>query len=175
MATSLPAPHDGPVSICPAVPGDMADIRFIVAQTWADTYGPLVGQGRVATMVDTLLNPQSLSRLIADASTETPLARVCGVAAATALARVEDNCLRVLRLYVLPDFQGRGLGVALLAWLAARQRAGMTIRLEAAVANTGALRFYAREGFVDIGGDREIIGGVTFEVRHLERRAAWGD
>lgn len=154
----------------PAVAADCPAIRAIVAQTWLDSYGPLVGRERVATMVETLLNPLSLGKLVADSSAETPLVEMDGVPAATALARVEDHCLRVLRLYVLPQFQGRGLGPALLAWLAARQRADMPMRLEAASANHGALRFYAREGFVSIGADREIIGGVTFDVQCLERR-----
>ena len=154
----------------PAIAADTTVIRTIVAKTWADSYGPIVGQDRVAAMVDTLLNPLTLTRLIADGRADMPLALVGGKAAATALARVEDNCLRVLRLYVLPEFQGHGLGVALLAWLAARQRSDMPIRLEAASANLGARRFYKREGFVEIGTDREIIGGVTFEVTKLERR-----
>ena len=161
----------GCVTIRPATAGDIAAVRDIVSQSWMASYGPAVGASAVTDMAAILLSEITLRQLVADASVDTPVALVDGAAAATAMARREDDCLHVQRLYVLPQFQRRGLGVALLAWLAARQRTGMTIRLEAADTNHGALRFYRREGFADIGGDREIIGGVSFVIRRLERRA----
>lgn len=162
--------HRAGVLIRPAASADIEAVRDIVSQTWLASYGPIVGPANVADMAAVLLSDISLRRLVADSSAETPLALLDNVPAATAVARLEQDCLHVLRLYVLPAFQGRGLGAALLNWLTARQRAGLTVRLEVVAANHAALRFYAREGFADIGGDREIIGGVPFDIRRLERR-----
>jgi ribosomal protein S18 acetylase RimI-like enzyme len=150
--------------------GDVENIRGIVAQSWLAAYGPIAGHENVEGMISALLSDLSLAKLISDPNFDKPVAFVGGEPAATALARVEDGCLHVLRLYVLPRFQRRGLGPALLAWLGARQRAGIAIRLEVVESNEDALRFYEREGFADIGGGREIIGGVAFDVRRLERR-----
>ena len=162
------------VTIRPAALADLASVRAIVSQAWMASYGPIVGDDKVAGMAAVLLSDIFLRELITGGRADTPIAFVGDKAAATAVARREDNCLHVLRLYVAPRFQRRGLGVALLAWLAARQRAELPIRVEAAAANEGALRFYAREGFTDIGGAREIIGGVAFDIRRLERAGRAG-
>jgi GNAT superfamily N-acetyltransferase len=162
-------PNRAGVFIRPATAADIDAVRGIVGQTWLASYGPIVGPANVADMAAVLLSDISLRQLIADSSSETPLALLNDVPAATAVARLEQDCLHVLRLYVLPAFQGRGLGAALLDWLTARQRAGLTVRLEVVASNDAALRFYAREGFADIGGGREIIGGVPFDIRRLER------
>ena len=148
---------------------DVPAVRAIVSEAWLASYGPLVGADKVAAMADALLSDISLRNMVTDSSAEAPIALVGGVPAATALARRQSDCLHVQRLYVAPRFQRRGLGPALLAWLAARHRAGLPMRLEAAAANTEALRFYAREGFADIGGGQEIIAGIVFDIRRLER------
>ena len=60
----------------------------------------------------------------------------------------------VLGLYLAPEARGRGLGAALLASV----RDGGRQRLRTFAANEGARRFYAREGFVEVGrtgGDNE--------------------
>ena len=163
-------PNRADLLIRPATPADIGAVRGIVSQAWLASYGPIIGPANVADMAAVLLSDISLRQLIADSSAETPLALLEDVPAATAVARLEPDCLHVLRLYVLPAFQGKGLGAALLNWLTARQRAGLTVRLEVVASNHAALRFYAREGFADIGGDREIIGGVPFDIRRLERR-----
>ena len=148
---------------------DIAAVRAIVGEAWLASYGPIVGAASVAEMAGALLSDISLHKLVTDSSAEAPIALVDGAPAATAVARRQSDCLHVQRLYVAPQFQRRGLGPALLAWLAARHRAGLPLRLEAAAANTEALRFYAREGFADIGGGQEIIAGVVFDIRRLER------
>ena len=158
------------LTIRPARPADAPTLREIIGQAWQTSYSPIVGATNVDQMADTLLNDMSLRRLIVDSSFDTPIAMCAGAPAATAMARLVDNYLHVMRLYVLPAFQGQGVGVALLNWLLARQRIGIAVRLEVVAANHGALRFYDREGFVDIGGGREIIGGVPFDIRRLERR-----
>ncbi len=53
-------------------------------------------------------------------------------------------------LFVDPDHMRRGIGAALVADVAARARAGGATRLEV-TANTNALAFYRREGFVIVG------------------------
>ena len=59
-------------------------------------------------------------------------------------------------LYLAPEARGQGVGAALLAEARARHPGGLT--LWAFVANAGARRFYAREGFVEVrrtDGDNE--------------------
>ncbi len=63
---------------------------------------------------------------------------------------------RVAGLYLAPEARGRGIGHALLAAAKARRPEGLT--LWTFLANDGARRFYAREGFREVrrtGGDNE--------------------
>ena len=55
----------------------------------------------------------------------------------------------VAGLYLAPEARGRGVGAALVAAAKARRPEGLT--LWTFVANEGARRFYAREGFVEAG------------------------
>lgn len=53
-------------------------------------------------------------------------------------------------LYLAPEARGRGVGKALMDVAKAGRPEGLT--LWTFVANAGARRFYAREGFVEVGG-----------------------
>jgi GNAT superfamily N-acetyltransferase len=54
-------------------------------------------------------------------------------------------------LAVLPEAQGCGLGSALLEWLAAQAASSRNLWVAVSSFNTGARRFYARHGFVEVG------------------------
>lgn len=57
--------------------------------------------------------------------------------------------LWIEELFVLPEFQGRGLGSAFFAYLEAHALAGVVrLRLEIVPGNDGARRLYERHGFV---------------------------
>ena len=70
----------------------------------------------------------------------------------------------VAGLYLAPEARGRGVGAALLAAAKARRPEGLT--LWTFVANEGARRFYAREGFVEVrrteGDNEEGLPDVLF-------------
>jgi ribosomal protein S18 acetylase RimI-like enzyme len=77
----------------------------------------------------------------------------CTVTIAEAAGRVAgflavDGEGFVAGLYLAPEARGRGVGRALLAEAKVRRPEGLT--LWAFVANQGARRFYAREGFVEV-------------------------
>ena len=81
-------------------------------------------------------------------------------------------------LYLAPEARGRGVGAALVEAAKARRPEGLT--LWTFVANAGARRFYAREGFVEVGrteGENEeglpdVLLGVEAGVKGRAERAA---
>lgn len=98
----------------------------------------------------------------------------------TAAAAVSDRCVYAgvieHSVYVHPGYQGRGIGAALLAALAASaERAGIwTIQSGIFPENTASLRLHQRAGF-RIVGTRERIGrhhGRWRDVVFVERRSA---
>jgi GNAT superfamily N-acetyltransferase len=73
----------------------------------------------------------------------------------------KDAEIRLLDIALLPQFQNRGAGTALINWLIAEARAsGKRLRHMVFVLNNNAHRFYERLGFVEI----EDMGGY----KHME-------
>ncbi len=54
-------------------------------------------------------------------------------------------------LAVLPQAQGRGLGSAVLDWLAMQAASSRQLWVAVSACNASARRFYARHGFVEVG------------------------
>lgn len=75
----------------------------------------------------------------------------------------EPSTRELRSLAVLEDWQGRGLGVALVDAAAAqvRQRGARRLRVATAAADTGNLRFYQRRGFRMLRVVRDAFGPAT--------------
>lgn len=84
-----------------------------------------------------------------------------------------DDDLELMRLYVLPGWQGAALGVGLLRAVEreARDRGARRLVLCVYHANPRAQAFYAREGFVDTGSRQTfMVGAVPFDDQIWEKR-----
>ncbi len=70
------------------------------------------------------------------------------------LRPLEPGAVEVKRMYVVPEWRGRGVSTAVLSALesAAARRGWTTLRLETGPAQTAAIRFYERSGYVRIPG-----------------------
>lgn len=67
--------------------------------------------------------------------------------------RAEDGALKLDHLYILPDFQGRGLGSAVMQRIAEdADRQGLAVRL-GALRDSESNQFYRRHGYVQTGED----------------------
>ncbi|MBC8138867.1 MAG: GNAT family N-acetyltransferase [Fibrella sp.] len=69
--------------------------------------------------------------------------------------------VKLWRLYTVKEWQGRGVGVQLLehAAMIASKRHGAILWLTVNTGNTGAVRFYERNGFVQVGFTTFDLGG----------------
>jgi putative acetyltransferase len=85
---------------------------------------------------------------------------------------VEWDACSVMALYVHPDFQGQGIGSALLAEGERRMPAGGDCaRVEHATLS--ARSFYERHGYVFEGeGEKTVAGGLVFRYVTLAKRKA---
>ena len=73
---------------------------------------------------------------------------------------------------VAPEARAQGLGAAIVAalrdWIVAQ--GGWTIRLIVQEQNPAALRFWSRQGFVEVGAAVQELEDRTNQVRRLELR-----
>ncbi len=92
------------------------------------------------------------ARLLEQADNETILVAVAG-RAIVGLAALYEPAAFLHSLYVALDWQGRGVGIALLEATGLLVSAPLNLKVE--VRNTRARAFYARHGFVEVdrGGD----------------------
>ncbi len=80
--------------------------------------------------------------------------------------------VEIVKLYVQRHFKRLGVGATLLrqAESTAAANAATCLWLTAWAENTDALRFYAAQGFVDIGETEHVFEDKSFENRLLARR-----
>ncbi|MBC7807489.1 MAG: GNAT family N-acetyltransferase [Akkermansiaceae bacterium] len=79
--------------------------------------------------------------------------------------------VKLWRLYTAREWQGRGVGALLLEHAAtvARERGGSVFWLTVNTENTGAVRFYTRNGFVRTGFASFDLGGEIQRDFVMER------
>jgi GNAT superfamily N-acetyltransferase len=153
-------PRAGDLVIRPAVPADAVSVAdvYLASRRRDVAFAPLVhSEDDVRGWVADVLLPSGGVHVATDAAGE-----VVGMMALSRAVGVSW----VDHLYVAPGRTGRGIGRALLE--IARQRLGAPVRLFTFQANTGARRFYEREGFVvvaytDGSGNEEQQPDVLYE------------
>jgi ribosomal protein S18 acetylase RimI-like enzyme len=84
--------------------------------------------------------------------------------------RSDDGAtVSVLRLYVLPDYQGQGIGSQLLNRALAAFPNAQRIELQVAEGNPSGLSFWTKRGFRACGHDEARIGDITLALISMER------
>jgi ribosomal protein S18 acetylase RimI-like enzyme len=175
------------IHIREAHPNDVDAIRDVQYRTWIATYpndvygitradiearfredpaaDPKVAQERRARSRRLLFNPPFHSWV---ALVATSLVGICTV-------QQDDHKSYLQMLYVLPDFQGKGIGKRLLqtalAWLGTEK----DVTLDVASYNEKAIAFYHAFGFVARGPVPEAVrlpSGVRIPTIKMERKGA---
>jgi len=157
------------ITIRPWSTGDLEDLRRVTWRSWIAAYSGFIPESDLKTYYDTHFNAASLSALLADPSTKGFVAEADGRVAGYARLFLHrgENRLYLAALYLLPEFQGRGIGRRLVE---ATERYAVERHLEEVwvgvmVLNRRALGFYRKGGFRFIRDEPFTMGKTT--VRHL--------
>jgi diamine N-acetyltransferase len=148
---------------------DLDSIRRITWETWNATYSSFIPERDLKAYFNRHYTREELATLWHDQHFRGYLALVDGVPAGYAKANysVDENKLYVQSMYVLPQYQGMGIGRLLLE--RAEQRARKydldRIWLGVMMQNTAALAWYKRIGFQFVEESPFMIGETT--VQHL--------
>ncbi len=154
-----------------ALPGDASAVSQFLLATWHDTYDPLIGAKKVAEISSAWHSQDVLRQEIATVDhlflVAEQDARLCGHAYAYAQ---EGGVVRLSRLYVLPETQGKGLGKALLNCLEANFPIAQRIELEVHEKQFNAHRFYLANGFTIIGKTAHCGAASDIPALIMERK-----
>lgn len=142
--------------IRPAVPRDAEGTRRVLAETWHDTYDPLLGPETVARITGRWHAVAVLAEHIASPGASFLVAEHAGRLIGHAFAREpQPGVLFLSRLYVLPVWQRRGVGARLLEAVVERHPGAARMRLDVEAENGKGVSFYRRHGFTVVGEPTE--------------------
>lgn len=132
---------------------DLPAIRALLVETWHATYDGIYGVDRVSEITDDWHAIDALKRRLDRPWSEFVVAddgmTIAGMAYAESDA--DGKLVNVRQLYVLPRFQGRGIGGMLLDELLNAYADAEIARLEVEAANIKAIEFYKAFGFSEAG------------------------
>lgn len=130
---------------------DAAAIRDILWETWIATYGSFIPEDDIRSYFDEHYSEAAIHTLLCQPDVEGFIGAWNEVAAGVMVTRrnASEGRFYVSSLYVKPEFQGRGIGKALLLHAAERAvAAGMSeLWLGVMVQNVQALAWYRALGF----------------------------
>ena len=133
--------------------GDLEAVRALLVQTWHATYDPIYGSERVTAITDSWHSIDALRRRLTRPNSEFLVAddgeRIAGMAFA-ALDK-DGTTVMLHQLYVLPAYQGHGIGGALLDEVLGDFPDAEAVRLEVEEQNSRAIAFYRTYGFEECG------------------------
>lgn len=127
---------------------DLPAVRGLLVETWHATYDGIYGWQRVAEITNAWHSLENLGAQLGRDEAAFLVALVGEEIIATASARLEpDRAALLTRLYVLPQYQGVGVGRTLLQVTLACFPQAPVARLEVESQNEPAIAFYERMGF----------------------------
>lgn len=160
------------ITLHTALPSDAGEIASLLRASWAATYGSFLTPDALRTIAGEWHHPDRLRDQMSDPRVGFLLARTdIGALVGVATVRQSDDgaTISVLRLYVLPDYQGQGIGSQLLDRALAAFPNAQRIELQVAEGNPSGLSFWMKRGFRVCGPDEARIGDTTLALISMER------
>ena len=147
------------LTIRPYTDMDRVEMTALYSAVWHATYDGVDGAAAIDRVIAALLEGET------PAMFEMPLGDVALVAEyerrliGGVRGHPRGDAVHLSGMYVAPDAQRLGVGGELLAELVRWFPAGTTFRADVRPTSHSARRFYARQGFVEIGRGRADVGG----------------
>lgn len=137
------------IIIRPSEAADYPEVYHILKQTWLDTYKDYIPEFDLLGYLHTEYTREKYESIVTNPSSLCFLAAVGNSSAGWMRLRFSDDCLNLISLYILPEFQGMGLGAKLLqkAHDIAREKGYLFISLGVMSKNYRSKEWYEKQGF----------------------------
>ena len=158
------------LQITPARPEQAAELSAMLEAAWHATYDHIMGEAGVAAITARWHAPQVLLQQMVEPDNYCLVALDGSDIIGNAYARpLENGMVEMRRLYVMPQYQGRGLGETLLNAIL-EHYPGKSMHVEVQQENTRAIAFYKAMGFVVTGRSAHCGGDSDVPSFLMERR-----
>ena len=151
------------ITVLPATATDFDTIRSIAHETWPIAYGEILSKAQLDYMLGAFYNDTALKESVSQKRHHFVLANEGNQT--LGFASFEWNYdqqkqTKIHKIYILPSAQGKGVGKALIDYIAseARKEGSLTLCLNVNRLNK-AITFYEKMGF-------SIISEVNIELEH---------
>ncbi len=158
------------VNIIVAKETDVDEIKQLLCKVWIDTFRGVLSERIITEIPLTAYDYQLLKSQLQNPSIKFLVAKstddeIVGVIN----AKQDEEVIYVNRLYVDRAFQGRGIGVKLMAEMINEFLSAKKIILEVVEKNTNGISFYLKNGFSITGKNKSQIGDNVLEVLVLQK------
>ncbi len=157
------------ITIRPIQNDDLPAVREITWGAWMQAYSRFIPEADLLVYFNQQYSLEALAQLFSSPDVTGFMGLVSGKPAGYIKTSFEssENRFYITSVYVLPDYQGRGLGKMLFAealWCA-RHYAVREVWIGVMVANTEALAWYEKLGFQFIREEPFTMGATTVAHR----------
>lgn len=152
----------GALRIHPATEADLAGLALLAAQIWRACYPEIISAGQIEYMLDRMYSLEVLRRELREGVRYVLLSRGGEKLGFAAFGpTVESAEFKLHKLYLRPEWHGKGLGSLLLGHCESEVLllAGRRLALNVNRGNQKAIRAYERNGFQVIRAVVTDIGG----------------
>ncbi len=148
---------------------DLAAISKLLGEVWHSTYDAIYGVEKVTKITSEWHKVNALEKQLAKPASEFLIADDGKEIAAMAFAsQINDISVKLNQLYILPSFQGKGIGKMLLDEIEESFFEAREFMLEVEEKNATAIGFYEKQGYLktgnveDCGQDASGIPALIF-------------
>lgn len=158
-------------SISKAKEKDVKEIQQVLKTTWIATYGKVFSSEAIDKITSVWHSEENILSTINNpnayiAVTKTAEGKIVGMITAIK----EDHILHLYRLYILPEFQKKGLGQELFSYALASFNEVTSVVLEVEEMNQNAIGFYKKLGFEQQGETEEEVEGVKLKAYKMVKQ-----
>ena len=151
------------ITVLPATATDFGTIRSIAHETWPIAYGEILSKAQLDYMLGVFYNDTALKESVSQKRHHFVLANEGNQTLGFASFKWnydQQKQTKIHKIYILPSAQGKGVGKALIDYIAteARKQGSLTLCLNVNRFNK-AITFYEKMGF-------SIISEVNIELEH---------